>query len=56
MFTPNFAEDLDLVRQIHVSGLDITRRRGLVRRKASALSPAVERFARQFAQTGDAIA
>ncbi len=49
-------QNQDLVRQIHVTGLDITRRLGLVRRKASALSPAVERFARQFAQAGDAIA
>ncbi len=48
-------QNQDLVRRIHVTGLDITRRLGLVRRKASALSPAVERFARQFAQSSSAL-
>lgn len=40
----------DLVREISVRGLQITRRLGLARRKSTSLSPAAARFARRFAQ------
>ena len=41
-------QNQDLVRQIPVKGLEITRRLGLARRKATAISPAAEKFAQQF--------
>ena len=41
-------QNQDLVRQIPVRGLEITRRLGLARRKATAISPAAEKFAQQF--------
>ena len=41
-------QNQDMVRQILVTGLTIKRRLGLARRKATAISPAAERFARQF--------
>ncbi len=41
-------QNQDLVQRIPVNGLRITRSLGLVRRKASTLSPAAERFARQL--------
>ena len=40
----------DLVKEITVRGLQITRRLGLARRKSINLSPAAERFATRFAQ------
>lgn len=40
-----------LVREIEVDGLTITRRLGLARRKAYALSPAANRFAARLAET-----
>ena len=40
----------DLVKEITVRGLQITRRLGLARRKSASLSPAAERFATRFAQ------
>ncbi len=41
-------QNQDLVREIGVRGLTITRRLGLVRRKEATLAPAVEQFAQQF--------
>lgn len=42
----------DLVREVTVSGLDITRRLGLARRKGARLSPAANRFAERLLSGG----
>lgn len=41
-------EGQDLVREVPVTGLDITRRLGLARRKAAGLSPAADSFAQRL--------
>ncbi|MDA1077252.1 MAG: LysR substrate-binding domain-containing protein [Proteobacteria bacterium] len=47
-------QDQELVREINVSGLTITRRLGLAWRKPYALSPAANRFADRLMQTASA--